>query len=281
MRKLVIQIVFSVFAISFLEANGQTRFTLQQPRPYEVIVSNQVTTVLVFPAPVVDIDRGKSTLLASKVSNTSNVLKIKASGSIADTTSLHVFTADGLVNTFVVYMQPTLPTLTHILVDSAVLVDSAGSGQVKYQHIEHAPAEWDSLAAAVHEAPDFLRVKRKRYRVSVRLAGIYSSGNSLFYKLEIRNRGKLSYCPVSIQTYRTDQKVSKKTSFQQIVVPIRFQEKIPQIPGTEKVTWVMAISREDLPGDKRLSIELHEANGGRPLQLTVPVRKLFSTITLK
>src|SRR5450631_4405201 len=67
---------------------------------YRLAVGCTTTTVLIFPSPVKQADRGYKDLIAQKQTGVEKVLKIKAARTDFTPTNLHVFTADGKIYAF-------------------------------------------------------------------------------------------------------------------------------------------------------------------------------------
>lgn len=74
--------------------------------PYPLELAVRKTTHLVFPYPIISVDRGSGDILARKAKGTDNILQVKAARTDFAQTSLTVITADGKLYGFLADYQP-------------------------------------------------------------------------------------------------------------------------------------------------------------------------------
>ena len=96
----------SLFAliISYL-ANAQSSIDFPNSpsiRPYQIEVTYNKTTNIVFPASILSIDRGSKDIIVEKATGVNNILRVKADSKDFEETNLSVITNDGKLFSFLV-----------------------------------------------------------------------------------------------------------------------------------------------------------------------------------
>ena len=250
---------------------------------YKLTVGYSITTILIFPAPVKEADRGNKDLLAQKQPAVDNVLKIKASRRDFTPTNLHVFTSDGKIYAFDVSYTPDPPQTTYDLtkLDSS---GSAGASQQKLIEFSRQTIDIEQLKADANKVrgakPSFSTSSRK-YRMKVQLQTICQVGDLLLFGFEITNRSNLSYDIDFTRLYIRDKRSVKRSSLQQREMPPLYVDTVTTVPGHSSVKWVVAVSKFSIPDQRKFVFETYERNGGRHLVLEVKNRQLFRAKNLK
>lgn len=238
---------------------------------YKLFVGYYTTTVLIFPSPVQQADRGERDLMAQKQPGVENVLTVKAARRDFPPTNLHVFTADGRVYAFDVVYAPDPNQTTY---DLAKLVSSdTADGNSKAQiELSKKPLDRLKLAsdiAKVKAARPFFSTHSSKYKMKVQLQTIYRYGDILYMGLKITNRSTLPYPIDFIKLYISDKKRTIRSSMQQReVIPV-FIDTVSIIPSKSAVQWVIAIPELMIPEHRQLVWEMNEKNGGRNLKFMI------------
>ncbi|BAV04435.1 Bacteroides conjugative transposon TraN protein [Filimonas lacunae] len=243
---------------------------------YTIDISYNYTTVLIFPFPVIDADRGIRDLMATKQAQVSNVLKLKAGKKDFPATNLHVFTADGKVTAFDItytdhprqttYDLSRMPPNTYI-----------APSVLQLDHVPYNDLQLSLLDSQVTTSQNFLHLKSKDQRMKIALKSIYNDGEVMFIHLEITNRSPLDYTPEFTRCYIQDYQKIKRSSVQQTTVQMIYHTTISNIPGHSTASCVIAVPRFTLSDHKKFHIEIFEKNGGRLLHLDMKNKHLLKT----
>jgi conjugative transposon TraN protein len=267
--------VFSTMA-SYSQSTGELPATTTIIH-YKLSVGYYTTTVLIFPSPIQQADRGAKELMAQKQPGVENVLKVKAARKDFPPTNLHVFTADDKVYAFdVVYASD--PTKTTYDLTTLIPADSA-QGNSKTQ-IEYSKKPFDrqklaSDIAKVKAAQPFFSTRICKNKIEAQLQKIYQSDNVLYFEFKIANESGLPYNIDFTRLYIQDRQKLKRSSIQQReVIPI-YNDTVSNIPGKSVVQWVIAVPQLTIPDHRQLFWEMIEKNGGRYISLEVTNRKLL------
>jgi conjugative transposon TraN protein len=238
-----------------------------QSTDHKLEVTFYKTTSIVFDYPVVSVDRGSRSLLAQKVKGTENAVQIKAANKGFYETNLTVFTSDGVLHHFLVSYAEHPNELTHFITSA----ERSGAAEVHFNDGCNA-RELRKLCERItyKETDDHIRI-RARFRIKLKLKGIYIKDDLVFYHLGIANRSNIGYDVESLRFYVRDQKQSRRTARQEHEIkPVYLHNYIPVIAGNSEEEIIYTLSKFTIPNAKRLDIELYERNGGR--NLTIPVR---------
>ncbi|PWV47139.1 DUF4138 domain-containing protein [Chitinophaga sp. S165] len=263
-----------------------TAMVIGQPTPasmptYKLEVSTNNTTVLIFPAPISAVDRGKSTLLAKSVAGVENILKIKAASDTMPTTSLHVFTVDGRVFPFEVHY--------HSAATGATFDFSAPEAQIL-----QAPLQFSSgpltetaigeLCQQLTHTQSFMKAPRSKKIGDVHLVygGSYLCEGVLFIQLQLHNHSQIPYPLHFNQALVRDRRKSKRTSQMEVEKQILRQSNIHGqiIPANTNATIVLAFTQFTIADGKVLAISAFEHGGDRHLELRLKGKHLLRSRTL-
>lgn len=248
---------------------------------YKLTVGYSTTTILIFPAPVKQADRGYKDLIAQKQPGMENVLKIKAARKDFIPTNLHVFTGDGRIYAFDVSYSPDPPQTTYDLSK----LDSVGKQDGPPEIIEFSKKGLDNEQLAksvekVRQAKSVFSSSTRKYRMKLQLQTIYLSGNILLFGFEIANRSNLPYNIDFTRLYIRDKQKVKRSSLQQRDIIPLYKDTATSIAGNAAVKWVVAVPKFTIPDHRQLVLEVYEKNGGRYVTLEVTNRQLFKAKTL-
>ncbi|AGA78193.1 conjugative transposon protein TraN [Echinicola vietnamensis] len=269
MKKLYVSLVFScLVGLAFGQVRPEAVLT-----PYPVEVGWDQTTVLIFPAKIKSADRGNGNVLAQKDAYAANVLKLKAGKRGFSESNLHVVTEDGKIYPFTVHYNPKPDKLTIDIgkqqqMEAAVAV---------LENTDIGREQLDRLSGKVFQEKGFLYRSDKNGKVKLRLKGIYSHREVLFFLFELKNRSRIA-CP--IQQWRfviQDRKQVKRTAERQVnLTPLHMQYEKPKgIEGKGENRLVVAFSQFTIADAKKMVIRLFEENGDRNPVLSVKGKHLL------
>lgn len=228
-------------------------------------ISYSKTTSLIFPFSITSVDRGSQDILAQKARGVDNVLQVKAGRKQFPETNLTVITGDGVLHQFTVTYSDTPPSQAISIAQtsgkqSLILVKDA----VNERHIQS-----DSRLALKQNVSGRIDQQNK-YQMNLSLQEIFIHGNTLYYRIQIRNRSSISYDIKSFKFLIKDRKKVKRTSSQEIeIVPLFVGNESDRIQAYASTTMIYAVKKFTIPDGKTLLINLFEENGGRHLTLKV------------
>lgn len=242
--------------------------------PYSLSVGYNKTTVLLFPAPIKDADRGRQDVIVSRQPGVGNVLKVKAAHKDFEPSNLHVFTVDGRMYSFEITFEAggggtfdlsNLPS-TRQAIRQAPLI---------FPEIEEGTPDTQLRLCKVEASQPFLRKSVRAHQLHLRLLSIHFDQDRLYFRYRIRNRSALPYHIDFTRMYISDGRQVKRTTAQQ-------QEVIPDIatgnkvvPGHASADFVFVLKRFTIPKAKKFRLEVFEKDGGRDIQMEVRNRQLF------
>ena len=237
-------------------------------------LSNVITTVLVFPAPICVgcVDRGHPAIATSQVTGLSNVLRVKATSDTLPKSNLTVFTTDGRIYSFTVDFGKSVPTDPYIVPLATVPETHFESGELN-------EVEISSYSQIIRDS------WRKEGRPSTRtsglmkmnLAGIYQRKDLLFFKLIINNKSNIDYDVDFTRLYVRDRKVPRRTAImEKPVEPIHtLLPNDHRVPAGTFSSVVIALPRFTIADSKLFVVEVFERNGDRPLVLKIKGKHLL------
>lgn len=247
--------------------------------PYRLNISNTKTTVLMFPAAIKSVDRGSRNILAERVAESENVLKLKAFSPEQMQSNLSVITADGRLYSFAITYDPALAYSAIDLRQEAVAERTA----VQFQGPQlNMPVVQETASSVLHQKR-FIHLHVRNQNMCLRLLGLFEVNGIMYFKLSLDNGSSLSYTVDFCRFYSTDNKKVKRTAEQE-------KEERPvytsldtskAITGHGSLSFVYAIPQFTISDSKHLMIEVYERNGDRKLMLSIKGRELLKARPLK
>jgi len=271
-KKLFILFVFLAAGKRLLaQTNGETSFSKQAYiMQYPVSVNEQLTTVLIFPAPIASggVDLGSTDIIASAIDGVSNILKIKASQANTSPTNLTVITTDGKVYSF--------------WVSYAVNADSHPIDLRTEQQQEKILASFTDrqltdkqiaeLARHIATRKAFLNAASARsFGIIARLKGIYISSGVLFFKISLSNKTNIDYETDFMRCYIRNKERSKRTADhdEELKSIYTFYTHGKITAGKTDQQIIIAFPRFTIADQKNFVIQLFEKSGDRHLSLKI------------
>jgi conjugative transposon TraN protein len=243
-----------------------TATTFGQVENKTLTISFNKTTSLVFPYSITSVDRGSKDVLAQKARGVENVLQVKAGRKDFQETNLTVITADGVLHQFTVSYSDAPPTQTITVASSIVQHESLIL-------VKDVVNERDTQSDMRRINTQSVRGKvdqQAKYEMVLTLQDIFVHGNTLYYRLHIRNKSSINYNIKSIKFLVHDRKKVKRTSSQEIqIAPLHVDKTSDHINGYASSTMIYAVKKFTIPDGKALLINLFEENGGRNLSLRI------------
>ncbi len=246
---------------------------------YQIDITDKKTTHLIFPYEIRYADLGSKEIAGEAVEKAGNVFRVKAlSNSPFMETNLTVVTADGRLFSFLIHYREAPEALTYDL--TKILLDGAVSKAAKVSSGSQARLA-DNLnrqgELALHSRRKIRHVGYKAQGISLFLKNILYKDDVMYLVLGMDNSSKLDYDIDYLRTYVKQMKQAGESSATQDVPvePIKtFDASERVIPRREELTKVIAIERLTLETDRRLIVQIGEANGGRQLAITIGPEEL-------
>jgi len=263
----LISLFAGIFLISISASFGQ------EVENKNLAISYSKTTSLIFPFSITSVDRGSQDVLAQKARGVENVLQVKAGRKQFPETNLTVITADGVLHQFTVTYSDTPSTQAITIAaksekQSLILVKDA---------INERDIQFDSRLVLKQNVSGRID-QQSKYQMNLALQDIFIHGNTLYYRIQIRNKSSISYDINSLKFLIKDRKKAKRTSSQEIeLVPLFVGNDSDRIQAYASSTMIYAVRKFTIPDGKILRINLFEENGGRHLTLKVDNKDILKT----
>lgn len=235
--------------------------------PYRISITNLKTTMLIFPSAIKSVDRGSRDILAERVAEADNVLKIKSDRPDIAESDLSVITADGQLYSFVVSYTPTL---TYQAIDLRK-EQAAEKAMVQFKSQQLNMPAVQQTAVAIATLKPFLHVRTKSQHMRLSVDGIFQSNGLLYFRLKIGNRSNLPYRVDFCRFYSVDNKRVKRTAEQESDKQPVYStlDTSKAIAGKQAIQVIYAIPQFTISDSKHLVIEIYERGGDRKLSLAM------------
>ena len=251
MKHLIILLAFCANAI----------ITIAQPP--SICISADKTTSLVFPFPVIHIDRGTKDILVQQVKEANNILLVKAATRDIPATNLSVITDEGSVYSFDICYDNNPSTWVYHLPETK----DAAAKTYATGILDNPSTAWGMHAYS--------------WDMGSSITGIYIKDNTIYYQLRISNHGPIDYDIDFIRFYIRDKKRSRRSATQENELkPLYISGNKSKVKAGSKTTIVVALEKFTLPDAKYLAIEINEHNGGRHMFIKVKNKKIMQAIKL-
>lgn len=255
--------LFTINNNTFSQSHIQTAKTVII-EPYQLTITYNKTTNLIFPYSIKSVDRGSWDVLAQKAKGVENILLVKAGRENFTETNLSVITSDGKLYSFILNYSNNPSLLNLSFTRDTILQETS----LQFESNE-AQMQLTSERVA-NEKRMFHAICNYKYKIGLRLNGIYIKGDVVFYQVELKNHSNIDYDIDMIRFFIHDEKKSKRTASQEIEMqPLYVYGDASVIKGQSKNVVVFALPKFTIPDKKYISIQLIEKNGGRHLQLRV------------
>jgi conjugative transposon TraN protein len=218
----------------------------------KIALSKYKTVSLVFPSPIVNVDRGTEQVFIQR--SAENILKVKAAADSFPESNLTVITADGKLYPLIVQYDADPVRLAWYFGDT---------GSTKAIHPLSAICE--KVLKLKYGPP---AMKFSSGKVSLQMARWFISGDKLYCKLKFSNRSRIGYDVEQFQLYIRDNVVARRTASQEIIQqPVYVHGDTGTIKAGSSRIWIIVLNKFTIPDDKHFAIEVLEKNGGRHLYL--------------
>lgn len=246
---------------------------VELPVTETLAISEAHTTSLLFPYPIISVDRGSQDVLAQKPKGVENLLQIKAAQQDFMMSNLTVVTSDGRLYNFLVGYEPKPLSYAYDFTtqgnSAALLTDGRDADRI------------DAWASMAYHDRNRTSISKKDYDITLSITGIYIAEEYMFYRVSLENETNISYDIDQLRFSIRDKKISRRTASQEIeIVPVSVWQQAAKIPAKSIKSLVVVLPKFTIRDKKDLYLQLTEKNGGRHLQLKVSSTKAANVVPL-
>lgn len=263
------------FAISsFAQDSIRTPLALGKIEPYQMEVTYDKTSHLIFPTGIRYVDLGSEYLIAGKAEDAENVLRVKASvRDFESETNFSVITNDGRFYSFNVYYSSYPDVLSYDLLTMQKAVDKTNGNDVLFEELgNNSPSLAGLLLETIYKNDKRIvkHIGAKSFGIQFILKGIYIHNGKYYFHTELGNRTNVPFEIDFINFKIVDKKIAKRTVVQERpMIPLRTYKPLDDINGKSTEQNVFLLDQFTIADDKILLIEIFEKNGGRHQTLQV------------
>ena len=263
------------FAVNtFAQDSIKAPLNLGKIEPYQMQVTYDKTTHLIFPAAIRYVDLGSEYLIAGKADDAENVLRVKASVKDFETeTNFSVITNDGRFYSFNVYYSAYPEALSYDLLTMQKAVDKENGNDVLFEELgNNSPSLAGLLLETIYKKDQRIvkHIGAKSFGIQFILKGIYIHNGKYYFHTELRNRTNVPFQIDFVNFKVVDKKIAKRTVVQERpMIPLRTYKPLDEIGGKAIEQNVFLLDQFTIDDDKILLIEIFEKNGGRHQTLQI------------
>lgn len=284
---LVLTLIMGYHIHSFAQqATNTGRLSMGKVEPYEMQVTYNKTSHLIFPAAIRYVDLGSEYLIAGKAEDAENVLRIKAAvKDFTEETNFSVITNDGRFYNFNVFYSPNPASLNYDLLTMQKASDRENGNDVLFEELgNNSPSLAGLLMGTIYKKNKRIvkHIGSKSYGIQFLLKGIYVHNGKFYFHTELRNKSNVPFKIDFVNFKVVDKKVAKRTVVQENpLTPLRMYKPLDEIAGNAASQNVFLLDQFTIADDKMLIIEIFEKNGGRQQVLKVGNSDLVNAKLIK
>lgn len=266
--------IIGIIGKSHAQKEVPTPLELGTIASYEMEVTYDKTSHLIFPSSIRYVDLGSEYLIAGKAEDAENVLRLKAAIRDFETeTNFSVITDDGRFYSFNVYYSPYPLDLSYNLLTMKKSADRSKSGDVLFEELgNNSPSLAGMLLETIYKKDKrtIKHIGSKSFGVQFILKGIYIHNGKYYFHTALRNSTNLPF-QIDFVTFKVrDKKVARRTVVQERpLIPLRTYKPLDAIAGKSTEHNVFLLDQFTIADDKILLIEIFERNGSRHQTLQV------------
>lgn len=266
--------------------NNLSKLGLGKVEPYQMDVTYNKTSHLIFPAAIRYVDLGSEYLIAGKAEDAENVLRIKSTvRDFEEETNFSVITEDGRFYNFNVFYSPNPATMNYDLLTMQKSMSRDNGNDVLFEELgNNSPSLAGLLLETIYKKDKRIirHIGAKSYGIQFLLKGIYVHNGKFYFHTELRNHSNVPFQIDFVNFKVVDKKVAKRTVVQEKpLIPLRIYKPLDEIIGNTIEQNVFLLDQLTISDDKMLLIEIFEKNGGRHQVLHVENSDLVSARLIK
>ncbi|WP_426094785.1 conjugative transposon protein TraN [Flavobacterium sp. DSR2-3-3] len=272
--------------------HGQDALCLSQKENLSVIESYDIevtfdkTSHLIFPSVIRYVDLGSTNLVASKADDAGNVLRVKAAvRDFKEETNFSVITEDGTFYSFNASYNSCPRVTNYSLTKIQKSNCEWNSKQVFFKELgKNAPHLVDELMGEIYKQnKHFIKqIGTRKFGIEFLLKGIYIDDDKFYFHTQIKNSSFVSF-PIDFINFKVvDKKKAKRTVVQEVIKhPIRVYKSLDEVHGKTVSRNVFVLDQFTIADDKLLRLEFHEKNGSRLQVLEIKNSHLLKSKLVK
>lgn len=261
-------------------ASNLAKLRMGKVEPYEMQVTYNKTSHLIFPSAIRYVDLGSEYLIAGKAEDAENVLRIKASvRDFDEETNFSVITDDGRFYNFNVFYSPYPLVLNYDLLTMQETSDRENGNDVLFEELGgNSPLLAGLLMETIYKRNkrNIHHIESKSDGIEFLLKGIYVHDGKFYVHTELQNKSHVPFDIDFVKFKVVDRKVAKRTVIQEKeIIPVRNfypKEKIKDLSTQQQI---FLLDKFTFGKDKILKIEISEKNGSRGQILKVKNKDLI------
>ena len=267
-------LIIGAAAASSAQETAKNPLALGRIESYEMQVTYDKTSHLIFPSAIRYVDLGSEYLIAGKAEDAENVLRVKASvKDFEPETNFSVITDDGRFYSFNAYYSACPSALSYDLLAMQKAADRAAGQDVLFEELGKSSPSLAGLILETIYRKDRRFVKHigsKSFGIQFILKGIYIHNGKYYFHTELDNRTNVPFQIEFMNFKVVDKKIAKRTVIQERpMLPLRSYKPLGVVGGKETEQNVFLLDQLTIADDKVLLIEIFEKNGGRHQALQI------------
>lgn len=258
----------------FSQQNKTAPAVLEKIDPYQIQITYDKTSHLIFPAPIVYVDLGSEYLMASKAQDARNVLRVKAAiRDFEPETNFSVITDDGRFYSFNVQYSSSPETISYDLKTVQNNTAKTGTNDALFEGLGNiSPSHARMIMHRIYNSdkPTVKHIRSKSFGVTFSLKALYIHKGKYFFNTQIVNRTNVPFNIDFVNFKIVDKKTARRTALQQReLLSLSVFKAQELIEGNSSDQNVFLLDQFTLEDNKILLIEIFEKNGGRHQTLRV------------
>lgn len=255
-------------------ASNTGKLSMGKVEPYQMEVTYNKTSHLIFPSAIRYVDLGSEYLIAGKAEDAENVLRVKATvRDFNEETNFSVITNDGRFYNFNVFYSNAPATLNYDLLNMQKASDRENGNDVLFEELgSNSPSLAGLLMETIYKKDKRIvkHIGAKSYGIQFLLKGIYVHNGKFYFHTELRNKTNVPFQIDFVSFKVVDKKVAKRTVVQEkTMTPLRMYKQLSEVIGNSTDHNVFLLDQFTITDDKVLVIEIFEKNGGRQQVLEI------------
>lgn len=267
-------VLIILFLLFVSRISGQdsatTNVSLEQAKlqPFNMQVTYNKTSHLIFPSAIRYVDLGSELLVANKTEPVGNVLRIKSAvRDFEEETNFSVITEDGKFYCFDVFYSAFPAALSYDLAKMQRNIERQFSTDVLFEDLKGSSSSLTKLIMESLYRKSRKTVKHiasKSFGIQFSVRALHVNDSKFYFTIEVDNSSNVAYDIEMINFKIADKKNFKRTVIQdKQLEPVRIYSPVMTATHDSHITAVYLLNQFTLLQDQVLEIEVIERNGGR------------------
>ena len=252
--------IIIIAVISGILAVGQQSGRQVAINPLTISIGLNKTSNIIFPYPIIGVDRGTADVLAQKAEGAENILQLKAGRENFLETNITVITKESGFYSFLVNFSENLSPLNiRILSDS--LNNSSENNKTETEYLRK--------SKLLTSQNPFIKKGVIKQDMTLRLNGIYLLEGKMWFVFRTKNASNIDF-PIDQISFTIKDKIKPKRTAtpEKSLTPLHAPSK-EIIKGKEVADIVYVFEPFTISASKQLIVQITEKNGERTIKLPV------------